>query len=529
MSASTSGTPPPKEPREKNGSSAVGAVLDGKYRLLRLLREGGMGSVYEAVHLDVDRPVAVKLLRRDRSTDDHAHERFRREARAAGRIGHDNICETLDFGHDGDDNPYLVMPLLRGRSLAEAIRHDGPLTITRSLDIAVQLLAGLDAAHAAGIIHRDLKPENIFLTTLGDREDFVKILDFGISKTVHSPTLDGDAESITSTGAVLGTAYYMSPEQARGLKQIDPRADLYAVGVILYEMLTAHRAVEGDSYNDVLWRIWNEPIQPPRAHRPDLPLPLQRVILKALSKEPEKRHASAQAMREALLAASDDEQQGTACAETQETVDATGDSEAPLDIYALDTTIEPADGGLRRGRTTLIAVAVTFVVLFGGGAALLLNNGANQTEGDDSDGTSHAALVREPTDPGTDAGHSADSVADEGAQSPPTEQRRGVLELRGLPEGAVITVAGQRVHGPRVELPAGDGEVEVVIRAAGHETWRRRFAATEDHEVDVELLPAPVATAAPSPRHGAPRPRPATTKNPRPPRREGVSSFGQMP
>ena len=279
----------------------VGSVLDGKLRIVRLVGEGGMGSVYEAEHVVLRRSVAVKFLSPDLASDEGAVARFRREAEAAARIGQDNICEVFDFGADERGQPYFVMPLLRGASLAAVIQQTGPFPPRRALDVAKQVLAALAAAHVAGIVHRDLKPDNVFLTTVGDREDFVKVLDFGISKVMRAPTGMRDG-NLTRTGSVLGTPNYMAPEQARGAKDVDHRVDIYAVGVILYEMLTAHRPFEGETFNEILWNIWNEPLAPPRAYRPEIPREVEELVLRAMSRDRDKRHPTAETLRREIAA-----------------------------------------------------------------------------------------------------------------------------------------------------------------------------------------------------------------------------------
>jgi len=259
--------------------------------------------VYEAVHLGVDRKVAVKYLRGEFASDPDARKRFEREAKAAGRIGHDNICEALDFGVDESGKQYFVMPLLRGCSLARAIGESAPFPVERSADIAAQALSALAAAHRQGVIHRDLKPDNIFLTTVAGRADFVKVLDFGISKVVASPGATRVPEALTTVGTILGTPYYMSPEQARGAEDLDARVDIYAMGVILYEMLTAELPITGTSVNDVLWKIWNEPVAPPSTHRPTLHPAVEQVVLRAMARDRNERFENAEEMRQALAAA----------------------------------------------------------------------------------------------------------------------------------------------------------------------------------------------------------------------------------
>jgi serine/threonine protein kinase len=277
-----------------------GTLLGGKYRIVRQIGAGGMGRVYEALHEQTERTVAVKVLSPEAAQQPDTRVRFDREARAAGRIGHDNICEVVDVGFGENDVPYLVMPLLRGSALGAVIRQQQQLSLRRCIDVTAQILAALAAAHAAGVVHRDLKPDNVFLVRMGDREDFVKVLDFGISKMIgeHRP----DA-TLTQTGTILGTPYYMSPEQARGLRDLDARVDVYAVGAILYQMLTGKPPFDGDSYNQLLSAILLDDFPRPSLLRADVPPALEELILRATEKDREKRYRDAGEMRQALLAA----------------------------------------------------------------------------------------------------------------------------------------------------------------------------------------------------------------------------------
>ncbi|MBI2894278.1 MAG: serine/threonine protein kinase [Deltaproteobacteria bacterium] len=278
-----------------------GLVLGGKYRLLRPIAEGGMGVVWEAEHVQIGRKLAVKLLQTQLAKNPEAVLRFRREAQIAGTLGHDHICPVLDIGETEIGQHYLVMELLRGRSLGETLKASGALAVGRALDIAGQILDALAAAHSAGVVHRDLKPENIFLSRVGGRDDFVRVLDFGISKM----TADGgqEATSLTRTGIVMGTAHYMAPEQARGHRDIDSRVDLYATGAILYEMLTGRVAYDGESSNEIIIKLATEPFVPPREHRPDLPEEVEAIVLRAMARRREDRFATAAEMSEAVLGA----------------------------------------------------------------------------------------------------------------------------------------------------------------------------------------------------------------------------------
>jgi serine/threonine-protein kinase len=241
---------------ENENSIAPGTLIDGKYAIGRVIGSGGMGTVYEANHVELNRKVALKLLHGKYAKSAKIVSRFHQEAKLAGSIEHDNICRVTDHGSSESGAPYLVMPLLTGRSLATMLRDEAPLSQMQVIDIVCQTLLALEAAHKEKIVHRDLKPDNIFVTRVGDRDDFVKLLDFGISKVLEKES----ASDLTSTGMVLGTAFYLAPEQARGSKKIDHRVDIYAMGVILYEALTGSRPFEGETYNEVVFKIAGDPV-----------------------------------------------------------------------------------------------------------------------------------------------------------------------------------------------------------------------------------------------------------------------------
>jgi serine/threonine-protein kinase len=274
----------------------VGTLVDGKYRLTRFIGAGGMGAVYEAVQVAIHRKVVVKVLHGQLCGDTRVIERFQQEARLAASIGHDNICEVTDLGTHEGEVPYLVMPLFKGYPFSDLLKQGTePLPIERLSDIICQTLSALSAAHDAGIVHRDLKPDNIFITTLGDRSDFVKLLDFGISKVMESDK----AVEITRTGTVVGTPFYMAPEQATGAMTIDHRLDIYAVGVILYEALTGVRPFDGDSYNEIMFNIVTDSFIAPSRLNPAVPDATEKIIIKAMAKDPAARYATAAEMRDA--------------------------------------------------------------------------------------------------------------------------------------------------------------------------------------------------------------------------------------
>jgi serine/threonine protein kinase len=264
----------------------IGHTLDQRYKIKHLIGEGGMGRVYEVEHSQLGKRLAVKVLHPLYSTEEEVVERFRREARAASSIGHPNIVNVTDSGTTPDGRAYFVMELLDGMELADVITQEGPLDYERAVDIAMQVCEALGAAHQVGIIHRDMKPENVFLTTVGGRTDVVKILDFGIAKSARLERVRGG--QLTEPGLAVGTPEYMAPEQAAG-KSPDPRFDIYAVGGILYAVLTGRPPHRGANVLEILTRKATRNPTPPRSYRPDIPVELERSIVSALARNPERR------------------------------------------------------------------------------------------------------------------------------------------------------------------------------------------------------------------------------------------------
>lgn len=264
----------------------IGSIFDRKYRLTRLIGEGGMGAVYEAEHTLIERKVAVKVMHAEFSSSEEVVNRFFREAQASSAIGHPNIVEIFDVGQEEDGTAFIVMELLRGRTLSSKLKKDGAMEPRRATAVILQVLSALAASHEKGIIHRDLKPDNVFLAVDNRGRHEVKLLDFGIAKIQFET--DGDP-GLTKTGTVLGTPNYMSPEAARG-KEIDGRIDIWAAGVMLYEMLSGRLPFKGSSYNEVLSEILLEIPEPVAEAAPNLPPELVKVIEKAMQKDRDVRY-----------------------------------------------------------------------------------------------------------------------------------------------------------------------------------------------------------------------------------------------
>ncbi|HEY2744131.1 MAG TPA: serine/threonine-protein kinase, partial [Polyangia bacterium] len=290
------------QPRERDDNSAaadgiVGTFIDGKYLIKRLIGEGGMGLVYEAEHVEIGRRVAVKVLHAMYTRQTEVVARFRSEARAATRIGHPHIIDVFDSGTTVEGAVYFVMEHLEGRDLSQLVEQIGPLPAQRSITIAREICQALMAAHKAGILHRDLKPENVFLIARDGNRDFVKVLDFGIAKTMEAVT--DRVGRLTNPGVAMGTPEYMAPEQAAGLP-VDARADVYAIGAILYEMLSGRPPHEGAHIMEVLTRKATVAPTPLSVLRPDVPRDLESLVMRTLAISPELRPQSMEAMAQEL-------------------------------------------------------------------------------------------------------------------------------------------------------------------------------------------------------------------------------------
>jgi serine/threonine-protein kinase len=273
----------------------LGTVISGKYRLERLLSSGGMGMVYAASHLSLDRQVALKFIRPELLGSERAVERFRREALVAASVRAPQLVAVHDFDRTENDDPYIVMELLEGEDLASTIGN-GPFPPGPAVAIIREVCRGLGVVHAAGLVHRDIKPRNIFLGRAAREAGAVKLLDFGLAKQV----VRDEHDSLTANGGVVGTAHYMSPEQARGEAEIDARTDVYALGAVLHEMLSGQKAHPGDSYNLVVFHILSEDPTPLEVLDDRLPPSLCALVRRALSREKAARYSDARELGRAL-------------------------------------------------------------------------------------------------------------------------------------------------------------------------------------------------------------------------------------
>ncbi|WP_438001211.1 serine/threonine-protein kinase [Sorangium sp. So ce185] len=280
---------------------AEGQILSGKYRVERILGQGGMGVVVAALHEQLHQRVAIKMLHPGANAE--MVERFVREARAAVRLKSEHVARVLDVGTLETGAPFMVMEYLEGSDLQETLRQRGPLELEEAVGYVLEACEAIAEAHAAGIIHRDLKPANLFLTRGADGSGMVKVLDFGISKALAEPSAAGTAPELglTKTSMVLGSPLYMAPEQMRSARTVDTRADIWSMGAILYQLLTARVPFDATSLSELIIMINTEPPPPPSAYRPDLPPGLEAAILRCLERDVAKRFKSVAELAGAIV------------------------------------------------------------------------------------------------------------------------------------------------------------------------------------------------------------------------------------
>ena len=442
-------------PAEPSVDTLAGQLIGGRYRLIGRIGKGGMGIVYEAEHVGLDKRVAVKFLL-DKFTDDReVVERFHREARTASRIGHANIIDVTDVGTTDDGRPFLVMELLAGQDLARVISEGGPMPAARAVHITRQLLQGLDAAHAKGIVHRDMKPENVFLVHRGEDPDFVKVMDFGISKLIAA---NESKVRLTATGAVIGTPIYMAPEQVMAQTELDQRVDLYAVGVMLFELLAGRPPFIANSYLGLVTQHLQAQPPPLASLRPDLPPALVAAVHHALEKDPAQRFQTALEFARALPSAAQlRELDGkVTLGDTDGVRSVTEGARAASPVRTVDTG-EPREGlepARRRSATWIVlgaaALAVGMIVV----AATMRDRGGNRGAG---------AVPAERAGTG-------EATATPPAPAPqPRIVAIGKLEVRTTPPGARVYVDdADRGTTPIVIDEVEAGRRELRIELGGH-------------------------------------------------------------
>jgi len=441
-----------------------GTVL-GDYRLVAVIAEGGMGCVYLAEHVRIGRRVALKLLRPEFAANPGTVKRFFDEARAVNQINHENIVDITDFVENQGEAKYYIMELLRGATLAQTMRRDGIMPLARTLRIAMQMCRALAAVHAAGIIHRDLKPDNVFITERGGQTDWVKLLDFGVAKFA---ALSGELRlDRTAAGALIGTPDYMSPEQASG-QSVDCRTDIYAVGAILYEMVTGRKPLSANSLGEmVMKQLTTRPLRPSKLaglpHK--IPHNLEALILECLAKSSTQRPQNMQEIEKRL-----------------ETV-LNALSNPPAAVDGAPATPAGSGGRLiwrsRVGWFTLLAAAAVVPV----GVAIV------------------ATLVRPKAPP-----RAVDLHSPSVATTPPeahSPAREVVIHFESKPSGASIHQEGIAeplgVTPAAISFSQSDKPLGFTLRHDGYEQVSQAIALDRDGQVDVVL----VKTGLRSPVHGS--------------------------
>jgi serine/threonine protein kinase len=441
----------------------IGRVFDGKYRLDEHLGGGGMGTVYRATHLLIERAVAVKVLSQRFVGDETAQQRFRREARASGRMQHPNAVMVNDFGATEDGWLYIVMELLEGQTLRDLLAREAPLDPARAVSFMLQACAAVGAAHDAGLIHRDLKPANIFIEQRPNLAAVVKVLDFGVAKFAVEEH-DDDYKTLTQVGAIIGTPRYMSPEQCSGAAPLTPASDVYSLGIILYEMLTGAVPFSADTPLAVAFKQVSEPPRPPREIVASTPVEIERVVLHALAKNPAERPADANEFRRELHTTA-----------------------ADLGLELFDSTLAPSMADLRNAGTESPSGRLVIDL----------------------------ATLRQ-----VQAASSGDRQAEPlGKQS---ESSSAAAETRRRPEFGRVNVALEKQSAPRgcyrLGLAAAAMIVLIAVFGAGVfalSWWRGETSANANHSANANAVgsasPSPVVSPSPSP---APSPTPKPDQKP---------------
>jgi tRNA A-37 threonylcarbamoyl transferase component Bud32 len=494
--------------RKDSADKFVGRVLDSRYSIESVIEVGGMGTVYEGTHIRLGRQIAVKILHEELVGDDVQAERFLREARAAAEIHHRNVVDVIDIGTTKEGLPYFVMELLHGEALKVRMKRLRILAPAEIGWIIQQALAGLSVAHDSGIIHRDVKPGNVFISKEKDGQEIAKILDFGVAKfkfrseQVH-------AKELTTTGTILGTPYYMSPEQAMGKKSmVDSRSDIYSCGLILYRGLTGRNPFRGENYNEVIYNILTLDVQPPSFLNKKLPPEVDWIVMRAIARSPDERYRKCQEFIDALepfknfTAAGGfagekrmaDGTPGETAREGEEDVAADSsqimnaavaggaplpggrDAEEKAKLSAMVTL--PSEIGRRSWKRilptyakVLLAIVVLLAAFYG---IWEYRSGKGNT-----------------TNPGVDPGRKKTAQAQAGQGDPAhtvkTASSDVLLTLKGVPEGASVSV-DDVVHPERpLTVMRGEKPVAVEVAKEGFKPFREVIAPLQDAEIPVHM------------------------------------------
>ena len=471
-------------------------MLDDKYRIDNLLAVGGMGAVYVGTHTQLRKRVAIKILNPQLNSPAMI-QRFQREAITASQIGHEGIAQVTDLGTSRDGEAFLVMELLEGESLAHRLKASGALPIELACELGCAILSPLHAAHQAGIVHRDLKPDNVFLVRQS-RGELVKLLDFGISRAAG---LDGEMR-LTNTGMVMGTPFYMSPEQARGDHEVGPASDLYSFGVILYEMLVGALPIIGENYNQLLFRVMTGDYRRARERRADIPEGLDDVLAAAMALEPEKRPASAVELEHTLLqfcrpAFRDNMLQRISSAgivfgtspphrQSQPSADALRSG------YGTDPTLMAPSGmvpAAKKKRSKLPLVLAGLVVVGGAAAAVVALQSGTETKPLDVPAKTEPATLEpvavtpepvQPTPP---------------AVATPPAAAKVTVKFSVEPKTATIAVDGKPVTNAELVVDKDDVDHKVTVSAPGFKPHEEPLRFDESQKLVIRLDKAAKATS----------------------------------
>ena len=486
------------ESKPRRPTIPSGALVGQRYRVVRRLASGGMGEVYLATHVELGRPVALKVMHWELSSDPNFLARFKREAIATTRIGHQHIVDVLDFGQTNDGRTYFAMEHLDGQTLGQALLA-GPMPVARAVNVIGQVARALAAAHARGVVHRDLKPDNVMLLQRPEQPDFVKVLDFGVAKV---PPASGEAGH-TMLGMVMGTPRYMAPEQARGLV-VDARADIYSLGLIMYELLTGRPAIAAESIADALARQLAEPLAPlSPGPVEEVPAALEALVFQMAEKDARVRPQSMEEviqrlrpLEEAPAAATRPTQPSPHPPHPPQAIAPTlSPSPSPLQTPVPAVTVTPAPIEAPNARTagpwlvaharprvlTLLALLATSMggVVYGlrgaptAGALETLpatapSLAAPPTQAPSSPPASPPSPPLASPPPSAPA-RSPGSLSSRPAVSPPSRRAKVTLRLRSSPPGAEVRSGGKRLGKTPLELPQPTGaEVVFVLTYEGH-------------------------------------------------------------
>ena len=471
----------------------VGKYLGSNYRIVEPIGAGAMGMVFLVEHVVLPRRFAAKVLSPELARHPEAIARFEVEAHAISQLEHENVVSVVDYGKTDDGCVFLVMELLRGKTLQARI-DQGSISLDEIVSVVSQVCRALAAAHAAGIVHRDMKPENVFLADRPGMRPLVKVLDFGVSKAREHSLRDG---RITTQGQLLGSPEYMSPEASRG-EEVDARADIYAVGIILYQLLCGDVPFRHENYLKVLQMHATLAPAPPRLLAPALPDAVERLILRALEKDPARRHPSIEDLELELLAAMPEVAERTTlfAADLRPSIPWARSSTNPFGMVAgthpglvhgralSPAPPRPSDGTTidtrrRRGR---LAVGALWCAAVGVAAIAGIGLWFERSGGDRATSAPAAVGARvEPAHP-----PAPQPIVDPLEPTVPDEIR---LHIDSSPPGAIVTLDGKRLGRTPIDaqLPPVDGDGQIQLELRGYRTVRRAIARDRDGELRVSL------------------------------------------